>query len=175
MAEVIKMPGTVRSVNGIEPDANANVDIGENLRYVTFVTKVLMSPNSTTYEDDYGLSWTRSYSNSSYGYIPHIPGFCKSVDLSRSYVQYLGYNKSGGTYVAEAAGNTNLSAGGSHFGCAFGKVVSYTNNGGGEDDTYYNTYSQIVVDLPMEAPTTGYAHYCLVTLAYVPLDASTSA
>lgn len=27
MAEVIKMPGTVRSVNGIKPDANANVEL----------------------------------------------------------------------------------------------------------------------------------------------------
>ena len=27
MAEVIKMPGTVRSVNGIKPDENANVEL----------------------------------------------------------------------------------------------------------------------------------------------------
>lgn len=56
MAEVIKMAGTVRSVNGIEPDANANVDVGENVNYFSCVAHSSASKISC-FTDDNGVSW----------------------------------------------------------------------------------------------------------------------
>ena len=56
MAEVIKMPGTVRSVNGIEPDANANVDIGENVNYFSCVAYSIADKNAC-FTDDNDVSW----------------------------------------------------------------------------------------------------------------------
>ena len=56
MAEVIKMPGTVRSVNGIKPDENANVDIGENVKYFSCMTTSTASRISNVTDDD-GKEW----------------------------------------------------------------------------------------------------------------------
>ena len=56
MAEVIKMPGTVRSVNGIKPDENANVDIGENVKYFSCMTTSTASRLSNVTDDD-GKEW----------------------------------------------------------------------------------------------------------------------
>lgn len=56
MVEVIKMPGTVRSVNGIKPDANANVDIGENVKYFSCITSSTASHISNVTDDD-GKKW----------------------------------------------------------------------------------------------------------------------
>lgn len=57
MAEVIKMPGTVRSVNGIEPDENANVTIQVSILQAYPVGSIYMSVVGTDPAELFGGTW----------------------------------------------------------------------------------------------------------------------
>ena len=58
MAEVIKMPGTVRSVNGVEPDENANVTIPQvSILQVYPVGSIYMSVVETNPAELFGGTW----------------------------------------------------------------------------------------------------------------------
>lgn len=58
MAEVIKMPGTVRSVNGVKPDANANVTIPQvSILQVYPVGSIYMSVVETNPAELFGGTW----------------------------------------------------------------------------------------------------------------------
>ena len=57
MAEVIKMPGTVRSVNGIEPDENANVTIQVSILQAYPVGSIYMSVVETNPAELFGGTW----------------------------------------------------------------------------------------------------------------------
>ena len=58
MAEVIKMPGTVRSVNGIEPDENANITIPQvSILQVYPVGSIYMSVVETNPAELFGGTW----------------------------------------------------------------------------------------------------------------------
>ena len=58
MAEVIKMPGTVRSVNGVEPDGNANVTIPQvSILQVYPVGSIYMSVVETNPAELFGGTW----------------------------------------------------------------------------------------------------------------------
>ena len=58
MAEVIKMPGTVRSVNGIKPDENANVTIQQvNILQAYPVGSIYMSVVETNPAELFGGTW----------------------------------------------------------------------------------------------------------------------
>ena len=57
MAEVIKMPGTVRSVNGIKPDENANVTIQVSILQAYPVGSIYMSVVETNPAELFGGTW----------------------------------------------------------------------------------------------------------------------
>ena len=58
MVEVIKMPGTVRSVNGIKPDANANVTIPQvSILQAYPVGSIYMSVVETNPAELFGGTW----------------------------------------------------------------------------------------------------------------------
>ena len=57
MAEVIKMPGTVRSVNGIKPDENANVTIQVSILQAYPVGSIYMSVVETSPAELFGGTW----------------------------------------------------------------------------------------------------------------------
>lgn len=58
MAEVIKMPGTVRSVNGVEPDENANVTVPRlSILDVYPVGSIYMSVVETNPAELFGGTW----------------------------------------------------------------------------------------------------------------------
>lgn len=58
MAEVIKMPGTVRSVNGIKPDENANVTIPQTSILQAYpVGSIYMSVVETNPAELFGGTW----------------------------------------------------------------------------------------------------------------------
>ena len=57
MAEVIKMPGTVRSVNGVEPDENANVTIQVSILQAYPVGSIYMSVVETNPAELFGGTW----------------------------------------------------------------------------------------------------------------------
>ena len=58
MAEVIKMPGTVRSVNGIKPDENANVTIPQvSILQAYPVGSIYMSVMETNPAELFGGTW----------------------------------------------------------------------------------------------------------------------
>ena len=58
MAEVIKMPGTVRSVNGVEPDENANVTIPQvSILQAYPVGSIYMSVVETNPAELFGGTW----------------------------------------------------------------------------------------------------------------------
>lgn len=58
MAEVIKMPGTVRSVNGVDPDENANVTIPQvSILQVYPVGSIYMSVVETNPAELFGGTW----------------------------------------------------------------------------------------------------------------------
>ena len=58
MAEVIKMPGTVRSVNGVEPDENANVTIPQTSILQAYpVGSIYMSVVETNPAELFGGTW----------------------------------------------------------------------------------------------------------------------
>ena len=58
MVEVIKMPGTVRSVNGVEPDENANVTIPQvSILQVYPVGSIYMSVVETNPAELFGGTW----------------------------------------------------------------------------------------------------------------------
>ena len=58
MAEVVKMPGTVRSVNGIKPDENANVTIPQvSILQVYPVGSIYMSVVGTDPAELFGGTW----------------------------------------------------------------------------------------------------------------------
>lgn len=58
MAEVIKMPGTVRSVNGVKPDANANVTIPQvSILQAYPVGSIYLSVVETNPAELFGGTW----------------------------------------------------------------------------------------------------------------------
>ena len=57
MAEVIKMPGIVRSVNGIKPDENANVTIQVSILKAYPVGSIYMSVVETNPAELFGGTW----------------------------------------------------------------------------------------------------------------------
>ena len=58
MAKLIKMPGTVRSVNGVEPDENANVTIQQvNILQAYPVGSIYMSVVETNPAELFGGTW----------------------------------------------------------------------------------------------------------------------
>ena len=57
MTEVIKMPGTVRSVNGIKPDENANVTIQMSILQAYPVGSIYMSVVGTDPAELFGGTW----------------------------------------------------------------------------------------------------------------------
>ena len=57
MAEVIKMPGTVRSVNGVEPDENANVTIQVSILQAYPVGSIYLSVVETNPAELFGGTW----------------------------------------------------------------------------------------------------------------------
>ena len=57
MTEVIKMPGTVRSVNGIKPDENANVTIQVSILQAYPVGSIYMSVVETNPAELFGGTW----------------------------------------------------------------------------------------------------------------------
>ena len=57
MAEVIKMPGTVRSVNGVKPDENANVTIQVSILQAYPVGSIYMSVVGTDPAELFGGTW----------------------------------------------------------------------------------------------------------------------
>ena len=57
MVEVIKMPGTVRSVNGIKPDENANVTIQVSILQAYPVGSIYMSVVETNPAELFGGTW----------------------------------------------------------------------------------------------------------------------
>ena len=169
MAEVIKMGGTVRSVNGIEPDENANVDIGENVRFIPLYAHVRVGINANTYTDDNGITW----STSSQFVLPDMSKIAKRIILSRSFVTIVGYEGSGSNGFILGVESTNLINFNSQvYNCCGSGKVNYVLN----DTTTKYPYacSLCTVDLPLTT-SAGERLWCLVTLAYVPLDASTSA
>ena len=59
MAEVIKMPGTVRSVNGIKPDANANVELeAKPLFLIKQFRYKLTTEDQAQWKNNYIGNWT---------------------------------------------------------------------------------------------------------------------
>ena len=57
MAEVIKMPGIVRSVNGIKPDENANVTVQVSILQAYPVGSIYMSVVETNPAELFGGTW----------------------------------------------------------------------------------------------------------------------
>lgn len=169
MAEVIKMPGTVRSVNGIEPDENANVDIGENVRFVSLYAHVRVGMHATTYTDDNGITWSTSTQFA----LPDMSKIAERIILPRSFVTVVGYEGNGSIgYVPGLSSSSTMSVNSQvDNNCGPGKVKSVLNS---TTTKYPYACSLCAVDLPLTT-SAGERLYCLVTLAYVPLDASTSA
>lgn len=169
MVEVIKMPGTVRSVNGIEPDENANVDIGENVRFISLYASVLVGAHATTYTDDNGITWSTSTQFT----LPDMSKIAEQIILPRSFVTVVGYRGNDPIgYVPGLSSSDTMSVSSKvDNNCGSGKVKYVLNS---TTTQYPYACSLCAVDLPLTT-SSGKWLYCLVTLAYVPLDASTSA
>ena len=76
MVEVIKMPGTVRSVNGIKPDENANVELEvKPLFLIKQFRYKLTTEDQAQWKNDYIGNWTLKKSNLFAFFLYLIP-FC---------------------------------------------------------------------------------------------------
>lgn len=184
MAEVIKMPGTVRSVNGIKPDENANVtlpivssvngiepDAGgnvalptktepENVRYVSFWVKSKAVGSNDLSNNYYTFNVI----------IPSALDFAKEVLYDRSYIMFLGYVTSSPSSsltrnIYDEYGKTG-----------YNRVNSFTvveNSSNSTSFPNYPGYGELNVSMrwPRTAFTENHRIYSgLVTLAYVPVD-----
>ena len=184
MAEVIKMPGTVRSVNGIKPDENANVtlpivssvngikpDAGgnvalpkntepENVRYVSFWVKSKTVSSGDLKNHYYTFDVT----------IPSALDFAKEVLCDRSYIMFLGYATSSSSSslirnIYDEYGKSD-----------YNRVNSFTvveNSSNSTTFPNYPGYGHLNVSMhwARTAFTENHRIYSgLVTLAYVPVD-----
>lgn len=80
MAEVIKMPGTVRSVNGIKPDENANVELEvKPLFLIKQFRYKLTTEDQSQWKNNYIGNWTLKKSIADWGlpenFPRNIPGY----------------------------------------------------------------------------------------------------
>ena len=132
MAEVIKMPGTVRSVNGIEPDENANVTIQQvSILQAYPVGSIYMSVVETNPAELFGGTWeaiapgrvllgagefnsnisytagTKGGSRSKILSSSNIPKHTHTVDIKETAATH---NHRNGVYDEAASGNGPLSS-----------------------------------------------------------------
>lgn len=162
MAEVIKMPGTVRSVNGIKPDENANVQLPtkvepENIRYVTFLGR------GTMQSADLSTVNGRRYYDTTYQIDVDISSFAKEIIKEKCTIAYLLY----------ASSNNSTSVKCDTWGEAdsyFDKCISAV-KAVDSSSTSHGISSIIFRRFWNNDPITAARFYeVLITLAYVPLD-----
>ena len=184
MVEVIKMPGTVRSVNGIKPDANANVtlpivssvngiepDAGgnvalptktepENVRYVSFWVKSKAVSGNDLSNHYYTFNVT----------IPSALDFAKEVLCDRSYIMFLGY-------VTSSPSSSLIRNIYDEYGKSdYNRVNSFTVVEHSSNSTSFPNYPgygtlNVSMHWTRTAFTENHRIYSgLVTLAYVPVD-----
>lgn len=162
MAEVIKMAGTVRSVNGIEPDENANVQLPtkvepENVRYVTFLGTGIMQESDVFETEDGQCYYEITF------YICTDLSFAKEIIKDKCKISYLGYGSStdSTSFSLEPFGTTQA------YSDKCVDVVEVNNSSStfsGSSIIKYNrlwTFAQI---------TSARYYRALITLAYVPID-----
>ena len=184
MVEVVKMPGTVRSVNGIKPDENANVtlpivssvngiepDAGgnvalpkntepENVRYVSFWVKSKAVSSGDLRNNYYTFDVI----------IPSALDFAKEVLCDRSYIMFLGY-------VTSSPSSSLIRNIYDEYGKSdYNRVNSFTvveNSSNSTTFPNYPGYGRLNVSMHWvrTAFTENHRIYSgLVTLAYVPVD-----
>ena len=162
MAEVIKMPGTVRSVNGIEPDENANVQLPikvepENIRYATFLGRGAMQ---TTQLSEVGGS---RYYETDYELDVYIGSFAKEIIKEKCTIAYLLYTSSNDSMSpkCDTWGESDS---------AFDKCISAVGTVA-PSSTFSGRSIIIFKRLWQNSPITSARFYkVLITLAYVPVD-----
>ena len=162
MVEVIKMPGTVRSVNGIEPDENANVQLptkveSENIRYATFLGRGAMQSTDLSTVDG------KKYYDTTYEINVDISSFAKEIIKEKSTISYLLYTSSNNSTSVKC--DTWGEAYSSFDRCI--SAVKAVNS----SSTSHGSSSIIFRRLWDNNPITAARFYeVLITLAYVPLD-----
>lgn len=162
MAEVIKMPGTVRSVNGIEPDENANVQLPtkvepENIRYATFLGRGAMQST------DMSTVGGNRYYDTAYEINVDISSFAKEIIKQKCTIAYLLY----------ASSNSSTSVKCDTWGeadSAFDRCISAVKTVD-SSSTFSGRSSITFRRLWNHDPITAARFYeVLITLAYVPVD-----
>ena len=180
MAQLIKMAGTVRSVNGVEPDENANVTIQQlNILQVYPVGSIYMSVVDTNPAELFGGTWEAmpgrvlvgaGVSDFDINYVAGTTGGSRSRTLSSSNIPKhthtveikntaATHNHKNGVYDDLAPGNGPLSSN-------YGAIKMYptsTQHVMAADGSAYGTNTQLYMGYTSE---TSAAHTHEVTVGY---------
>lgn len=186
MAQLIKMAGTVRSVNGVEPDENANVTIPQTSILQAYpVGSIYMSVVETNPAELFGGTWEAispgrvligaGVSDFDFNYIAGTKGGGRSKTLTESNIPKhthtvtiknaaATHNHRNGVYDEGPAGNGPLSSN-------YGAIKMYpTKNQAvmAADGTIYGTNTQLYMGYTSETSAT---HSHNVTVGYYGADA----
>ena len=189
MAEVIKMPGTVRSVNGIKPDENANVTVPQpSILNAYPVGSIYMSVVETNPAELFGGTWEAiapgrvllgageynsniSYTAGDKGGVPskilnssNIPKHTHTVEIKNTAATH---NHKNGVFDEAAAGNGPLSSN-------YGAVKMYptsTQHVMAADSSSFGTGTQLYMGYTSE---TSAVHTHEVTVGYYGAKAPTA-